>query len=388
MMTTTTSRLVQIDTLKRDHPIADVLAASGVKLHPGGPGTFKACCPFHDDRIPSMLVDTRDDHFHCFSCQAHGDTINFVMRRDNISFGMACARIAALPTGQAHVTTHPSPSLRDAAATTTTASHEDRISRQQHRRGRRWGELTVEEQTAMNIATRVWQDALWRNDRALAYLHRRGITNAVIHACGIGYADGLTLEAGLARHLDLRVAVDLGLLRPAPDDPGGTRPYRDCFAGRIVIPEMRGGNTIWCIGRALDDRQPKYLAMGGERPVLGFERTAFQRDVLLVEGVFDFLSAVSWDLPVCSPCGTSMPAERLGFLAQAEAVYGVLDADAAGRAATEVFGAQLGDRWRPIRLPDGLDLNDLALLPGGKEKFFELLSAARWSGRKEALRGA
>jgi len=385
MITSSNSRLIQIETLKRDHPIADVVAASGVQLRPGGPGTFKACCPFHDDHIPSLLVDTRDDHFHCFSCQAHGDTINFVMRRDNISFGMACARIAALPNGQSHDLTQNPRHPHDAAPTTL---HPPEASAQKHRRGRRGGDLTVEEQTAMNVATRVWQDALWRNDRAMAYLHSRGITNAVIHACGLGYADGLTLEAGLARHVDLRVAVDLGLLRPAPDDPGGARPFRDCFAGRIVVPELRGGNTIWCISRVIDDRQPKYLALGGERSILGFERIAFQRDVLLVEGVFDYLTAVGWDFPVCSPCGTSMPPERLGFLAQAEAVYGVLDADAAGKAATEAFGVQLGNRWRPIRLPEGLDLSDLAQVPGGKEKFFELLSAARWSGRKEALVGA
>lgn len=31
-----------------------------------------ACCPFHDDRHPSMKVDRR---FHCFACQADGDVI-------------------------------------------------------------------------------------------------------------------------------------------------------------------------------------------------------------------------------------------------------------------------------------------------------------------------
>ena len=32
------------------------------------------CCPFHDDRHPSMKVDRR---FHCFACQADGDVIDF-----------------------------------------------------------------------------------------------------------------------------------------------------------------------------------------------------------------------------------------------------------------------------------------------------------------------
>ena len=34
-----------------------------------------ACCPFHEDRIPSMKVDQR---FHCFGCQEDGDVIDFV----------------------------------------------------------------------------------------------------------------------------------------------------------------------------------------------------------------------------------------------------------------------------------------------------------------------
>ena len=33
-----------------------------------------ACCPFHDDKNPSMKVDTR---FHCFGCGADGDVIDF-----------------------------------------------------------------------------------------------------------------------------------------------------------------------------------------------------------------------------------------------------------------------------------------------------------------------
>ena len=35
------------------------------------------CCPFHDDKHPSMKVDRR---FHCFGCQADGDVIDFTAR--------------------------------------------------------------------------------------------------------------------------------------------------------------------------------------------------------------------------------------------------------------------------------------------------------------------
>ena len=31
------------------------------------------CCPFHDDRTPSMKLN--EDYFYCFGCGAHGDVI-------------------------------------------------------------------------------------------------------------------------------------------------------------------------------------------------------------------------------------------------------------------------------------------------------------------------
>ena len=46
-----------------------------------------ACCPFHDDRTPSMKVDKR---FHCFGCQEDGDVIDFVGKL----FGLSPKRAA------------------------------------------------------------------------------------------------------------------------------------------------------------------------------------------------------------------------------------------------------------------------------------------------------
>ena len=45
----------------------------GLKIGRGG----MACCPFHNDKHPSMKVDKR---FHCFGCGADGDVINFVQK--------------------------------------------------------------------------------------------------------------------------------------------------------------------------------------------------------------------------------------------------------------------------------------------------------------------
>jgi hypothetical protein len=50
-----------------------------------------ACCPFHDDKTPSMKVDNR---FHCFGCQADGDVIDFVSRLYGINSVEAALKLA------------------------------------------------------------------------------------------------------------------------------------------------------------------------------------------------------------------------------------------------------------------------------------------------------
>ena len=48
-------------------------------------------CPFHNDRHPSMKVDTR---FHCFGCQADGDAIDFTSRLFHLSLKDAALKLA------------------------------------------------------------------------------------------------------------------------------------------------------------------------------------------------------------------------------------------------------------------------------------------------------
>ena len=49
------------------------------------------CCPFHDDKHPSMKVDRR---FHCFGCQADGDVIDFTARLFGLNKKEAALKLA------------------------------------------------------------------------------------------------------------------------------------------------------------------------------------------------------------------------------------------------------------------------------------------------------
>ena len=53
--------------------------------------TGMACCPFHDDKNPSMKVDQR---FHCFGCGADGDVIDFTAKLFDLSPKEAAEKLA------------------------------------------------------------------------------------------------------------------------------------------------------------------------------------------------------------------------------------------------------------------------------------------------------
>lgn len=66
----------------REYPITELVKSNR--------GT--ALCPFHSDKHPSM--DVRKNFYHCYSCGASGDIIDFVMKRDGLSFKAAVHRLA------------------------------------------------------------------------------------------------------------------------------------------------------------------------------------------------------------------------------------------------------------------------------------------------------
>ena len=59
--------------------VPEAAAYYGLQVNRNG----MACCPFHDDRHPSMKLNER--YFYCFGCGATGDVIDFVSRLEGIS---------------------------------------------------------------------------------------------------------------------------------------------------------------------------------------------------------------------------------------------------------------------------------------------------------------
>ena len=36
-------------------------------------GTYTVCCPFHEEKTPSCLINTRNMKYHCFGCGKDGE---------------------------------------------------------------------------------------------------------------------------------------------------------------------------------------------------------------------------------------------------------------------------------------------------------------------------
>lgn len=70
----------------RDLPIEGVAERLGLEVR-----RHKALCPFHNDHHPSLSFNVRKNTFRCFVCDAHGGTIDLVMRCLHKDFKEACS---------------------------------------------------------------------------------------------------------------------------------------------------------------------------------------------------------------------------------------------------------------------------------------------------------
>ncbi|MCK6565882.1 MAG: CHC2 zinc finger domain-containing protein [Dehalococcoidia bacterium] len=341
---------VDVELVKQRNPIERVIASHGVKLRQRGE-RFVGCCPFHDEQHPSLVVYPSTRSFFCFGCKATGDVIDFVRRKENVGFTRALEMLGeAVPRG-------------------VSAKDETRPTVQPE------SPLTVDDRLVLAAACDLYHEALLRNERALRYLDSRGIAVPVAKQCRLGYSDGQALKPFLRRHrFSLRRATEMGLLR---------KDGNEALAGRVVIPELRGGQCAWMVGRALSERRLKYLGLSLPKPILGYERVRGHRRVFVAEGAFDYLTGVSWNLPICALLGTHVRAERLRFLERVPEVVLVFDNDDEGQHAARDLAESLGDHARVLRLPDGIkDLGELGASVDGRETFFRLVAELRPAGKE------
>lgn len=71
--------------------LVEVVQDAGVELRSAG-GRYVGLCPFHPEEKPSFFVFP-DNKFHCFSCHAHGDSVDFIQHLTGCDFNQALCRL-------------------------------------------------------------------------------------------------------------------------------------------------------------------------------------------------------------------------------------------------------------------------------------------------------
>ena len=327
--------------------IVDLIDAR-VKLTKAGK-SYKACCPFHQEKTPSFNVSPERGGYKCFGCGAGGTAITFLMEHDRMEFVEAVEALAAI----AHVEVP-----REGGA---------RIEKPDT------GVYELLEQAA-----KLYRQALREHPEAINYLKARGLDGETARRFGIGFVPDAWdfLKTRLDADLDLMVAAGL----VARNDAG--RSY-DRFRHRIMFPIRDSrGRVVAFGGRLMPDAGdgPKYLnspetsVFHKARELYGLyeARHATRRGtgldrLIVVEGYMDVVALAQNGIPnAVATLGTAVGAEHFERLYRNTAeVVCCFDGDRAGRqAAWRALEASLpslrdGRQCKFVFLPDGEDPDSL-----------------------------
>ena len=327
------------DTIKERLDIAEVISGY-IKLEKAGV-SFKARCPFHNEKTPSFFVSPMRQSYYCFGCGVKGDIFTFVEQMEGLDFREALKLLAEK------------------------AGVELEYQR---------SESKTEKDKVFNVleeATSFFEKKLEDNKSALEYIVSRGVNDETIKKWHIGYApEEWRLLYGYLQSLgyDKEVILKAGL---AKLKEGGSDPY-DVFRDRIIFPLFdQNGRVIAFSGRALvKETEPKYLnspdtiLFTKSEVLYGLDKAKDQirkkNYAVLVEGQIDLiLSYQVGVLNTVATSGTAFTREHLERLKRfSSRIILAFDGDSAGEKAMEranELGSSLGLEVKVANLPEGQD---------------------------------
>ena len=193
---------------------------------------------------------------------------------------------------------------------------------------------------ANQAAAKLYHQTLWEPQGAalLAYVQKRGVSDAVIRRFGIGAATGASIQKELvAQGFTEDELVAAGLLYRRDGRTG------DMFRNRVMFPIIDAyGNVLGFGGRAMGDVQPKYLNTA-DTPAFNKRFNVFAANllrkarsltrVILVEGYMDVVALSQFGVEgVAATLGTALTPEQARLLGRyAPEIWLAYDGDSAGQ---------------------------------------------------------
>jgi DNA primase len=352
-----------LELLRSRIDLIDVLTPH-LKIEKRG-SSYKAVCPFHEEKTPSFHIQKGDNHYHCFGCGAHGDAIQFLMTFLRMSFHEAVETLAERFGVQ----------LEEVEK----SSNEPK------------GPPKALLKDALERACRFYQFCLLHTSEgqvALDYLYRRGIDLSFIREFRLGYAppsSRLFQDAMREYKISHAVLKEAGLF---------TLQGREFFFDRVTIPILdAAGSVIGFSARAHRPLSsgPKYIntpetvLFKKSKVLFGLsysrKRIAKEKKVLIVEGQIDALRLIytgfNWTV---AGQGTAFGEDHVREIVNlgVRQVTLALDGDRAGREAAVKIGhlfQKEGIEVWVATLPEKCD-PDVMLRDKGPEEWQKLIDAS------------
>lgn len=328
--------------------VADVIAGYITVKKAGS--SFKALCPFHNEKTASFNISPAKQIWHCFGCGLGGDIFGFVMQYENLEFKDALKILADKAGVQL-------PSYRP--ENKPQQDEKELLLRINDFAGRFYHQVLIKDQ---------------KGATALEYLKNRGLTDGTIKQWQIGFApdDFHALEkALLAKKVNLNDAIKAGVI--IKNDRG----MYDRFRGRVTFPIYDYfGNTVGFSARILTDdgKSAKYIN-SPETPVynkskilfgLNFAKDSIRKadEAVIVEGQMDCISAHQGGFKnIVASSGTALTEAGLIQLGRlTKNLKFCFDADLAGQTASRRAGEvalKMGFRLKVIVLEKAKDPDEL-----------------------------
>jgi DNA primase len=346
--------------------------------------TFKALCPFHQEKTPSFTVSPSRQTFHCFGCGAGGSVFRFVMDYEHLDFPAAVKKLATrvgIPVIEE----------RGISRDDEDRQHEARrVLLQLHAEAAEWFHENL-------VKKKV-------GEPAREYLKGRGIDKRIAKDWQIGFAPeswDAFLSWATERGYQQRLLLESGLVTRREE--GENKPY-DRFRNRIMFPIHNDvGEVIAFSGRILPpspslrragDKEaeaakyvnsPETPLFRKGRVLFGLHKTKrglIEADCAIVcEGQLDLITLFEAGIAnVVAPQGTAFTEQQARILKRfVSEVVLCFDADAAGQKAAErSLDALLQNNLvvRVAEMPAGED-PDSMVRKRGREEFEKLVSGAR-----------
>ncbi len=332
----------EIDEIKAKIDLVDLMGEY-IKLIPAG-ANYKALCPFHNEKTPSLMISRPRQIWKCFGCGEGGDIFDFLMKMENLEFGETL-RVLAKKAG---------------VTLSNTNITEDNQKNKLY--------------DICQLAARYWHKILLESSAGAAardYLKNRGLTEETIEDFQLGYAadswDNLLKFLSSRKFKEAEIFA-AGLTVKKNQGSG----FYDRFRDRITFPILDlHGRTVGFGARTMKaDEGAKYInspqtQIYNKSAILyGFyqAKAAIKSEdlVILVEGYMDVIPSHQAGVKnVVAISGTALTPEQIKILKRYSNNLAIaLDMDAAGRQAAErSIDLALGEEMnvRVITLPQGKD---------------------------------